>query len=71
MNQHDRVEQSLAEHAEQARERLNLAHALVQIETAIGLLAHHVNFESYSGREEMTAALDRVRRAVRAVEQDV
>ena len=70
MNQHDHVEHAIAEHDEQARKARNVAVALAELERTIGLLAVHVDCGSFNARYDLTSALDHLRRAVRAVEDD-
>jgi hypothetical protein len=70
MNQHERVENALAEHDEQATKARHVTQALVEIEEVLGMLVGFVDCGSFNERYDLTGALDRVRRAVRAVEDD-
>lgn len=70
MNQHDRIEQAIAEHDAQAERDRNLVQALRQVEHTIGLLAWHVErtLTDSEARFELAGELDTLRRAIRKVE---
>jgi hypothetical protein len=72
MNQHERVQQLMAEHDEQAAKSRHVAAALAEIERTVGLLAWHIErtFTDHEATNELAGYLDRMRRAVRAVESD-
>ena len=50
MNQHDLVEQAIAEHDEQAQKARHVAAALVEIEAVLAMLAEQVDCGSFNGR---------------------
>jgi len=73
MNQHDHVEQALAEHDEQATKARHLVRAFAEVERTIGLLAWHLerSLTDHEARNELAGYLDNLRRAVRNVEDDL
>jgi len=72
VNQHERVEQAIAEHDEQAERSRNVTRALGEIERSILLLAFHVDrgFTDREQRNELVGQLDNLRRDVATVERD-
>jgi len=71
VNQHERVEQQIAEHDEQAQKARNVAAALSELERIVGMLAEHVDCGSFNARYDLTNALVSLRCAVRNVERDL
>jgi homoserine acetyltransferase len=71
VNQHERVEQAMAEHDAQAERDQDLARALGEIERSILLLAFHIE-RTFTDREqhnELVGQLDNLRHAVGKVEK--
>ena len=70
MNQHDRVEQLIDEHAAEAEHDQELTDALVETERVIGRLAFHVlQALDYEARQELVGYLDSLCRAVSKIER--
>lgn len=73
MNQHERVEQLMAEHDAQAERARHIVGAPAEVERCIGLLAFHIDrsFTDAEQRYELTGYLDNLRHAIAKVEADV